>query len=103
MKTVIKMEDKIFELKRKCYSIKEIAKEVHKRDRYVSAIIKANKWEDVGVKEVVQLRSEGNSIKKIAKLLKINDRIVSAVVNRFNIENPKCNNERKAGCCIKAK
>lgn len=79
-----KMIDKIFEMKRKCFPIKDIARAICKRDRYVSEIIKKNGWCDIGVKQVLQLRAEGSSIKAIAKKLRISDRIVSLVLVKFN-------------------
>ena len=72
--------DKIYDMRRKCFSIKAIAKAIRKRDRFVSAVIGYNDWRHIGTCQVTALRKEGLSIKAIAKRLKISDRIVARVV-----------------------
>ena len=74
--------DKIYEMRRKCFTIKEIAKAIGRRDRFVSAVIDYNFWHDVGFHQVKSLRRDGLSIKAIAKILHISDRIVSRVLKR---------------------
>ena len=74
--------DKIYEMRRKCFTIKEIAKAIGKRDRFVSAVIDYKLWRDVGFWQVKRLRKDGLSIKAIAKILHISDRIVSRVLKR---------------------
>ena len=73
--------DKIYEMRRKCFSIKDIAKAIGRRDRFVAAVIDCNMWREVGVSQVRALRKEGLSIKAIAKKLKISDRTVSKVLS----------------------
>jgi hypothetical protein len=73
--------DKIYEMRRKCFTIKEIAKAIGKRDRFVAAVIDYKLWRDVGFGQVKRLRKDGLSIKAIAKKLQIRDRIVSRVLN----------------------
>lgn len=72
--------DKIYEMRRKCSTIKEIAKAIGKRDRYVAAVLDYKLWRDVGFGQVKRMRKEGKSIKAIAKELKISDRIVARVL-----------------------
>lgn len=72
---------KIYEMKCRCYSVKEIAKALHKSDRFVAKVIAENGWKDVGITEVRILRGNGWSVKKIARKLHISERIVSRVVN----------------------
>ena len=71
---------RIYEMRRKCFTIKEIAKAIGKRDRFVAAVIDYKLWRDVGFSQVKRLRKEGLSIKAIAKKLQIRDRIVARVL-----------------------
>lgn len=71
---------KIYEMRRRCFPIKKIAKAIGKRDRYVAAVIDFKMWRGVGVWQVRDLRAQGMSIKAIAKKLRISDRIVSSVL-----------------------
>lgn len=72
--------DKIYEMRRKCFTIKEIAKAIGKRDRYVSAVLDYKNWREIGFGQVKCLRKEGLSIKAIANKLQIRDRIVARVL-----------------------
>ena len=72
--------DKIYEMRRKCFTIKEIAKSIGKRDRYVAAVLDYKNWREIGFGQVKRLRKEGLSIKAIAKKLQIRDRIVARVL-----------------------
>lgn len=72
--------DKIYEMRRKCFTIKEIAKAIGKRDRYVAAVLDYKHWRGIGFRQVKCLRKEGLSIKAIAKKLQIRDRIVARVL-----------------------
>lgn len=72
--------DKIYEMRRKCFTIKEIAKAIGKRDRYVAAVLDYKNWREIGFGQVKRLRKEGLSIKAIAKKLQIRDRIVARVL-----------------------
>lgn len=73
-------EDKIYEMRRKCFTIKEIAKSIGKRDRYVAAVLDYKHWREIGFGQVKCLRKEGLSINAIAKKLQIRDRIVERVL-----------------------
>lgn len=71
---------RIYGMRRKCFTIKEIAKAIGKRDRFVAAVIDYKLWRDVGSSQVKRLRKEGLSIKAIAKRLQISDSIVARVL-----------------------
>ena len=75
-----KVTQLVLEMRRRCLTVKQIAKRLHRRDRYVSYVLnKTGEW-GRGVSEVKQLRSRGYSIKAIARKLKISDKTVSKVV-----------------------
>jgi len=71
---------KIYEMKRRCYSVKEIAKALHKSDHFVAKVIADEGWKDVGITEVRILRGNGWGVKKIARKLHISEKIVSRVI-----------------------
>lgn len=71
---------KIYELRRRCLSIKEIAKRIRKSDRYVAAIVDYNKWRCIGADQVKRLHADGLGIKAIARKLHISDDAVRKVV-----------------------
>lgn len=71
----------IMDLKRKCFTMKQIGKRIHKSDHYVRWVLqKTGNW-FLGVWQVKNLRAQGLGIKAIAKRLKISDKIVSRVVH----------------------
>jgi len=72
--------DVIVDMRRRCFTVKQIAKAVHKRDRYVSRCLLLNGVYHSGITTVISLRRRGMGIKAIAKMLKISDKIVSRVV-----------------------
>jgi len=93
--------DTVYDMKRKCFKIKEIARAIRRRDEYVSKIVKSNGWNRVGVDQVLTLRAaKGLSIKAIAKELGIRDRIVARVVNGagesklLRYAKPQCDGKR---------
>lgn len=79
------LEDRILELRRKCLGVKDIAKALHKSDRYVSKVVRARGWSDVGTAGILRLRKLGESIRGISKKLTIGERLVSEVVMKHGM------------------
>lgn len=80
MKADADIVNTIKNLRRHCFTVKQIAKIVHKRDRFVSHVLIVYNEYDSGIADVMRLRKAGLGIKQIAKRLKISDKIVSRVV-----------------------
>ena len=70
----------ICNLRRHCMSVKDIAKNVHKSDRYVVKVLRDCGCYDSGVGQIVSLRKGGLSIKAIGKKLRLGEHLVASVV-----------------------
>ena len=71
------VENAILNLRRHCLTIKEIAKAVHRSDRYVASILDARGWRRLGLSEVKDMRKSGLSIRAIARNMGISDKTVA--------------------------
>jgi len=71
----------IIDLRRKCFTLKQIGKRIHKSDHYVSQVLVETYNEHLGVWQVTNLHAQGLGIKRIAKRLKISEKIVSRVLH----------------------
>lgn len=76
------LAERIFRLKQRCLSIREISKTVHKSEKYVSLVIDKNGWREIGVAQVRALRKEGYTIKEIARRIHVRESVVSYVLGR---------------------
>lgn len=76
----------IYEMKRHCRSVRDIAARIHKRESYVRGVLSLNGWNDLGRPEIMAMRDSGMSIKAIARKMCIDERLVSAVVHGRKIK-----------------